>query len=156
MPIHKKIRRKHRAITNFGKNMQRLRIMRGKTQKELVTSTLSLHAISDIENNYRDPRPEEAEIIADALGISVEYLYEPTQNNIGNHFKENYTNKDITNTFEETTYERIIEIILQDKENIIQREEQRSEYFRAKYEEILKEVAALKAELAILKEGKVR
>jgi transcriptional regulator with XRE-family HTH domain len=67
----RKIKRTHRAITNFGKNMRQVRKLTNKSQKELASEGLSLHQLSDIENSYRDPRPDEAEKIANALDASV-------------------------------------------------------------------------------------
>jgi transcriptional regulator with XRE-family HTH domain len=62
--------RKKLATTHFGKNMRIVRKLKNMTLKELEEPSLKCHALSDLENGYRDPRPNERKIIAEKLGVS--------------------------------------------------------------------------------------
>ena len=61
--------------TQFGKNVRKIRISKGLTQKDLADKCgYSVRAIGDIELGHSDPRLSTMVNIADALHIHIAYL----------------------------------------------------------------------------------
>lgn len=146
-------RRPKRAITHFGKNMRTIRKAKGMNLKELEDEVLGYHALSDIENGYREPQPEERRAIAEKLGIPAESLEKwdhiGVYNNFINQADGHYSNQVNTSEPLNDAHQLFIENLVKDKEHY----RSRCENYQQRYEEAVREIAALKAEIALLQKS---
>lgn len=75
MTKHKKIRRRKKECVRFGKNVKRLRILKGWPQEELaVAAGLDRTFISDIENGWRNVSLLNIYKICEALNVEPKEL----------------------------------------------------------------------------------
>ena len=68
------------AFKTFGTNLRRIRLAKGMTQAELCNAAgISIDTASKLETLRTFPRQYTAQIIADALGVTLDEMMKPTE-----------------------------------------------------------------------------